>query len=305
MENIVTEVTNVESEYNKKLSKTTKIPANRMERFNSIKKELFTKIQEKMSNASIKSTRDFFNATLADKEDLLKIYTFFDSLLIINSNMNIISDMYGGIYTTPTSSLSWMVRFIGGTVVTAAKMIHGYYLEPLFDNVFNYLKKNSQTFTNILNDKVKKEVNNHQFNSDIDKVKLAESIESILLETFNSYADFYLNIDWQYMVDGKRNNEQTDRYRKTIETWPKLKPGRTWLTANWADIWSSDRHYSKLETLISKLTNEYKLSGSDAEFISKLIKELAFPIFNIGKNYADVMHDDLLSIAYKLSGNKE
>ncbi|MFV8476141.1 lipoprotein 17-related variable surface protein [Mycoplasma sp. VS403A] len=305
MENIITEVTNVESEYNKKLSKTTKIPANRMERFNSIKKELFTKIQEKMSNASIKSTRDFFNATLADKEDLLKIYTFFDSLLIINSNMNIISDMYGGIYTTPTSSLSWMVRFIGGTVVTAAKMIHGYYLEPLFDNVFNYLKKNSQTFTNILNDKVKKEVNNHQFNSDIDKVKLAESIESILLETFNSYADFYLNIDWQYMVDGKRNNEQTDRYRKTIETWPKLKPGRTWLTANWADIWSSDRHYSKLETLISKLTNEYKLSGSDAEFISKLIKELAFPIFNIGKNYADVMHDDLLSIAYKLSGNKE
>ncbi|MFV8471110.1 lipoprotein 17-related variable surface protein [Mycoplasma sp. HF11B] len=305
MENIVTEVTNVESEYNKKLSKTTKIPVNRMERFNSIKKELFTKIQEKMSNASIKSTRDFFNATLADKEDLLKIYTFFDSLLIINSNMNIISDMYGGIYTTPTSSLSWLVTFMGGTVVTAAKMIHGYYLEPLFDNVFNYLKNNSQTFTNILNGKVENEVNNHQFNSDINKVKLAESIKSILLETFNNYVDFYLNIDWQYMVDGKKINVQSNRYRKTIETWPKLKPGRTWLTTNWADIWSSNRHNSKLETLISQLTNEYKLSDSDADFISKLIKELAFPIFNIGKNYSDVMYNDLLTIAYKLSGNKE
>ncbi|MFV8474023.1 lipoprotein 17-related variable surface protein [Mycoplasma sp. Z407A] len=305
MENIVTEVTNVESEYNKKLSKTTKIPANRMERFNSIKKELFTKIQEKMSNASIKSTRDFFNATLADKEDLLKIYTFFDSLLIINSNMNIISDMYGGIYTTPTSSLSWLVTFIGGTVVTAAKMIHGYYLEPLFDNVFNYLKNNSQTFTNILNGKVENEVNNHQFNTDINKVKLAESIKSILLETFNNYVDFYLNIDWQYMVDGKKINVQSNRYRKTIETWPKLKPGRTWLTTNWADIWSSNRHNSKLETLISQLTNEYKLSDSDTDFISKLIKELAFPIFNIGKNYSDVMYNDLLTIAYKLSGNKE
>ncbi|MFV8500075.1 lipoprotein 17-related variable surface protein [Mycoplasma sp. VS424B] len=305
MKNLTTEVTNVESSYNKALSVTNKIPPNRMDRFNSIKKELFTKIQEKMSQASLNSTRDFFNTTFADKEDLLKTYKVLDNLLMVNNNMNIISDMYGGIYTTPTSSLSWMVTLFGGTVVTAAKMIHGYYLEPLFDNVFNYLKNNSQTFTNILNDKVKKEVNNHQFNSDINKVKLAESIKSILLETFNNYADFYLNIDWQYMVDGKRNNEKTDRYRKTIETWPKLNPGRKWLTANWADIWSSDRHYSKLETLISQLTNEYKLSGSDAEFISKLIKELAFPIFNIGKNYADVMHDDLLSIAYKLSGNKE
>ncbi|MFV8473051.1 lipoprotein 17-related variable surface protein [Mycoplasma sp. 4F] len=308
MKNIATVVTNAESPYNKMLSITDKIPANRMDRFNSIKKELFTKIQEKMSQASLNSTRDFFNATFADKEDLLKTYKVLDDLLIVDSNMNIISDMYGGIYTTPYESLSSAVKFFGSfkpETITAAKMIHGYYLEPLFDNVFNYIKNNNQALIKTLNNKAFTEINNYEFSSDIDKSKLAKSVTDILLEAFNNYVDFYLNIDWQYMVDGKKTNVQSNRYSKTIETWPKLKPGRTWLTTNWADIWSSDRHYSKLETLISQLTNEYKLSGSDAEFISKLIKELAFPIFNIGKNYADVMYNDLLTIAYKLSGNKE
>ncbi|MFV8418243.1 lipoprotein 17-related variable surface protein [Mycoplasma sp. VS299A] len=309
MKNLTAEVTNAESSYNKALSVTDKIPANRMDRFNSIKKELFTKIQEKMSQASLNSTRDFFNATFADREDLLKTYKVLDNLLMVNNNMNIVSDMYGGIYTTPYESLSPAVKALAWfdkTVVTAAKMIHGYYLEPLFDNVFNYIKNNEQTIMKVLNNKAFAEINNHEFASDIDKSKLTKAVTDILSETFNNYADFYLNIDWQFMVDGKKStNVQTDRYRKTIETWPKLKPGRTWLTTNWADIWSSNRHNSKLETLISQLTNEYKLSDSDADFISKLIKELAFPIFNIGKNYSDVMYNDLLTIAYKLSGNKE
>ncbi|MFV8418827.1 lipoprotein 17-related variable surface protein [Mycoplasma sp. 005V] len=301
---LVKEVKEAQSTYNIALTKTTKIPENKKQLFNSIKEQLFTEIQDKMSIASTIAAKDFFNSLLTEKDHLKNIFKTLDKLLYIQNNLNIISDMYGGIYTTPTASLSFAVKFFGGTVVTAAKMIHGYYLQPLFDNIFNYLKTNHKVFTNPINQYVNKSIDQHTFTTDVNKEQLKTAVNELILNVFNNYSDFYLSRDWHYMVDGKEDKE-SERYKKTKETWPTLKPGRTWLVSKWADIWSSDRHVESADKLVEKLLQTYKLSGQEAEFIKNLIHKSTEPIFKIGINYANVMYNDLLSIAYKISGNGE
>ncbi|MHA3839455.1 lipoprotein 17-related variable surface protein [Mycoplasma sp. HF14] len=308
IEVIKNEITNPQSDYNKFLSSIpdSKIPENRQERFNSIKEALFTRIQDKINNATVKTTREFYDASLLSPDELKTIYTVLNQLLRID--LKIITNMYSELYTFPNSKLSWAVT-IGGlwdaTVITAAKMVRGYYVQPLLDNIFNYLVLNKDKFTSPSKQYALSEIKQYQFSNLENKDELEKQISNLIDTAFTNYLDFFLKIDWKYMIDGGPIVESSERYIHTKNVFPNLKPGRTWLASNWNKIFSAERHNNILNEQLKSLTSSLNLSGDDAEFVKNLMVRIMQPIYNIGVNYSNVMYKDLLQIAYDLSQNKE